>query len=297
MVEENQTYNDVDTSEYSITGGDSSPVEESTSQQTTESALSSNQETIVNSDPQVEESQLGSDGWGDDEVEYVDDEGNVYSMEQVDSWRKDSLNKSDWQKSNTQKSQQLSQLGKLFEAIDGDSKFEQHIKDYFYNNPNGLKDAGLDNAFEYDAESINEIPDDINPDDYLVHDDPHNQLMDRVTSLETEKNVQILESQLEMLENKYPNLLGNEKTEAFLKFVDESKVGDLDIGFRLWATDSLLEQQTQHRKLDENRQRNSGKVISNNTVGAKSVTTTERGPKAWNGISLDDPEISKYFDN
>ena len=121
--------------------------------------------------------------------------------------------------------------------------------------------------------------------------------MERVEALETEKNVQILESQLETLEEKFPDLLGNQKTDAFLQFVDEAGIGDLEVGFRLWASDALLGQHANDRKLAENKERNAGRVISKQSRGARNVVQDTKGTRDWRKVSLDDPEISKYFDN
>lgn len=294
--ENNPTYNDVsinDASDYGITSEDSSPVEES-SPQTTESALNNSSQELVNSDPQKEDSQLGEDDWDDADDYEIDIDGEKYSSKDVLAWKQDADNKQDWNKSHTQKSQNLSKLGKLFEALEGDDNFKKHLQDYYYDNPEGLKEAGLEDI-DYDY-----LPDDMNPEDYLIKDDPHNQLMDRVESLETEKNVQILEAQLDTLENNYPEILGGQKTDEFLRFVDESGIGDLEVGFRLWATDTLMEQQAQSRKLNENRERNQGKVISSNKVGASVVSEApkdNRGHRAYDAVDLNNPDVSKYFNN
>lgn len=238
-----------------------------------------------------EQSQTESeqDEWDNPEDYEIDLDGETYSFKDVLEWKKDADNKADWSKSNTQKAQNLASLGRLFEQIQGDPKLKEYIKDYYHDNPNGLKDSGLDEV------RWDDIPEDLNPEDYLIQDDPQNVLMQRVEQLEVDKNVSILEQQLETLESKYPQLLGAEKTDEFLRFVDEAKIGDLDVGFRLWATDALLQGTTQDRKLDENRSRNEGKVISTQVKGASNVVNDVRQTNDWRKVSLDDPEISKYF--
>jgi hypothetical protein len=292
-VEQPQEYNDVDTSEYSLTD-DSAPVVESSEDQTTVSALDEGKDAIVKSDIEADQSQIGSKAEWDNPEEYeIDVNGETYSFDDVLKWKQDADNKANWSKSNTQKSQNLAQLGKLFDQISNDESLQDHIKDYYHNNPNGLKDSGLDNV------DWGSVPEDVNPEDYLLDDqaeEPQSELAQRVEALEVEKNVQILEEQLDTLENKYSDILGGEKTDKFLQFVDEAGIGDLNIGFRLWATDALLGKAEQDRKLDENRSRNAGKVISKQATGAKQIVQDQpRGPKAWNKIGLEDPEISKYF--
>ena len=288
MVNDEQQYEDIDASSYNISGDSSSPVEESP-QQTTESAQNSTENGEISNeqvDPQSER--------GDEPEEYeFEVDGKIYSMEDIINWKKDADNKSEWNKSNTQKAQSLSQLNKLFGTMKGDENFRTYIKDYFFENPDGLKDSGFEDikwdGVDFESPESSEAP----PVD--------NGLAERVEQLETDKNVQILESQLDLLERKYPDLLGDARTDQFLKFVDESGVGDLEVGFRLWATDALLEQRSQNRALEENRQRNSGRRIVSQEQGAKSVVenTPQRGPgvKAYNSMTLDDPDISKYFDN
>ena len=285
-TEEVQQYDDVDASSYNISGDSSSPVEESP-QQTTESATNSTDNGEISNeqvDPQSEESNEP------EEYEFEVD-GKVYSMEDIMNWKKDADNKSEWNKSNTQKAQNLSRLGKVFEAIKGDTKLRDYVKDYYYDNDKGYKDSGFGEVEwdNFDLNSETETPQTELP----------NEILDRLDALESDKEVQILESRLELMEQNYPDLLGGAKTDQFLQFVDEQGIGDLEVGFRLWATDTLLEERNQTRALDENRQRNSGKVIGSHEQGASRVVSNAQptGQKAYNSMNLDDPEISKYFDN
>ena len=153
MVDENN-YNDIsieDVSDYGISNDETSgsPVS-SSSEQITESANDSE--------------------WDDPSDYEVEIDGQVFSFEDVMNWKEDADNRSNWQASNTQKAQNLSSLGKLFEQMQGDPKLRDYVKDYYYDNPEGLKNAGL-NDVDWDA-----IPEDLDPADYLIQDDPHNQL-------------------------------------------------------------------------------------------------------------------------
>tara|TARA_Y100001963_G_scaffold41026_1_gene57521 strand:+ start:1250 stop:2146 length:897 start_codon:yes stop_codon:yes gene_type:complete len=298
MVDVNDGYNVTteDVANYDIQGekGDSgSPVQES-SQQNTVSENSNGNGEYSN-----EQNEPGPDDYETFEDYEIDIDGDVYSMDDIMTWKEALDNKSEWSKSNTQKAQQLSNLGKLYSQMQGDPSLVEHLKTYYADNPNGLRDSGIENLNWEQNLEIEPIPDDLNPDDYLIEDDPHNQLFERVEAIEHDKEVKILESQLEKLEHNFPDILGGERTDAFLQFVDESNIGDLETGFRLWATDDLLAQRSQDRALDENRQRNQGRVIGTHEQGASQVvsdTRQYRGPKAYNNMNLDDPEISKYFD-
>ena len=288
--EEPQSYDDITVESLpteSSTTDELGPIESLLQSEDTD-PQQSNEPVNENSNEQSQ-TESEQDEWDNPEDYEIDLDGESYSFKDVLEWKKDADNKADWSKSNTQKAQNLASLGRLFEQIQGDPKLKEYIKDYYHDNPNGLKDSGLDEV------SWDNVPEDLNPEDYLVQDDPQNVLMQRVEQLEVDKNVSILEQQLETLESKYPQLLGAEKTDEFLKFVDEAKIGDLDVGFRLWATDALLQNTTQDRKLDENRSRNEGKVISTQVKGASNVVNDVRQNNDWRKVSLDDPEISKYF--
>ena len=78
-----------------------------------------------------------------DEVAFELD-GESYSAEDVQAWMKDSQNKEEWQKSNTQKAQDLSKWNKLTEKISQDEKFREYLGEYFYDNPDELDKIGLD---------------------------------------------------------------------------------------------------------------------------------------------------------
>ena len=50
-------------------------------------------------------------------------------------------------------------------------------------------------------------------------------------------------------------------------------------------------------ELDENGNRNKGKVIGTDQVGAKEVKANKELSRDWKKITMDDPEVAKYFDD
>ena len=66
-------------------------------------------------------------------------DGERYDREAIMAWREDSDNKESWQKSNTEKAQNLSKWSKLSEKINGDDSFREHIKDFFFDDPEAVK--------------------------------------------------------------------------------------------------------------------------------------------------------------
>ena len=64
------------------------------------------------------------------------------------SWKEDSANKDNWQKSNTEKAQTLSKVNKFAEKFNKDDEFKEHIKDYFYQDPSEFDKLGLSDKME-----------------------------------------------------------------------------------------------------------------------------------------------------
>ena len=119
-----------------------------------------------------------------------------------------------------------------------------------------------------------------------------------------EHRVEQLDGVLSNLESKYPDYLGDqEKVGEFLEFADgnaekfvENGMPNLERAFREWSYGQLQEQLSHYKKLDKNGARNKGKVIGTAQVGAKEVKSPKKYAK-WNDVSMDDPEIAKYFDD
>ena len=119
-----------------------------------------------------------------------------------------------------------------------------------------------------------------------------------------ENRVDQLDGTLSNLEKQFPDYLGDqEKVGEFLEFADqnaekfvESGMPNLERAFREWSYGQMQDQLNHYKKLDENGKRNEGKVIGTAQVGAKEVKTPKKLSRDWKKITMDDPEIAKYFD-
>ena len=232
------------------------------------------------------------------ETEVVDDrfeiDGERYDADTIKEWMKDSQNKSEWSKSNTEKAQKLSQWNKLSEKINGDDEFREHIKDFFFDSPEALKSLGLDGELPVAEKSMDETPSELES------------RLEALESVESERvmdsRVEALDSQLTQLEESNPTLLGEGKSAEFLDFAEEhaerfvqNGIPNLDLAFKEWSYDALQDQLTHFKQLANNKSRNAGIVINKSEVGAKE----SKAPKkltSYKDISVSDPDIAKYFE-
>ena len=235
---------------------------------------------------------------GVSETEVVDDrfeiDGERYDADTIKEWMKDSQNKSEWSKSNTEKAQKLSQWNKLSEKINGDDEFREHIKDFFFDNPEAFKALGLDGEMPVAEESMDETPSELESRLEALENVESERVMD--------SRVEALDSQLAQLEKSNPTLLGDGKSGEFLDFAEENAerfvqngIPNLDLAFKEWSYDAIQDQLTHFKQLANNKSRNAGIVVNKSEVGAKE----SKAPKkltSYKDISVSDPDIAKYFE-
>ena len=225
-------------------------------------------------------------------------DGENIDRETILAWREDSDNKSNWQKSNTEKAQSLSKWGKLSEKIQKDEDFLSHIKDFFFDDPEAIKALGLDGNLE--------IPE---PEETITNTELPSEVENRLKILEEiegdrimESRVNQLDGQLASLEKKFPEYLEGEKVGEFLNFADKNAnrfvdngLPNLDRAFKEWSYAEMQTELEHYKKLGKNNARNKGKIINTAQVGAKEVKTDKK--YTWDNMTMDDPEIAKYFEN
>ena len=275
----------------------STGVDESTDSQAGENAVQSAESVDETEKTTTEEAPI--DGETESEVEGgFEIDGERYDREAIMAWREDSDNKESWQKSNTEKAQNLSKWGKLGQKINEDENFRDHLKDFFFDDPEAVKALGLDGDIDIPTQEVEEKTPGITP-----------ELNERLKVLETiegervmEARVDKLDGQLAQLEEKFPEYLEGEKVAEFLEFADknankfvENGLPDLDRAFREWSYAEMQSELTHYKKLGKNTARNKGKVIGTAQVGAKEVKTAKK--YTFDNITMDDPEIAKYFEN
>ena len=219
----------------------------------------------------------------------VEIDGEVYDGADILSWREDSSNKESWQASNTQKAQEIAKWSKFNEKVSSDTEFREYVKDYFYDNEDGLKSLGLDSELkpiEIEEEA---------PVQTEVSDNRIDEVSDRLTNMELEREVDYLEDELDSLVSNNKDLFVDENSEVeFLEFAQESGITDLTQAFKVWGYDKMQGELDHHRKLDGNKQRNQGKVVHNSRIGATEVSTPKTY-KSVRDIDIEDPDVAKYF--
>jgi hypothetical protein len=217
----------------------------------------------------------------------VEIDGETFDGADILKWREDSSNRESWQASNTQKAQDIAKWSKLSEKLTSDSEFREYLKDYFYDDDDGLKSIGLDGELT-PIETQEEKP--------QAEEAPiDSRIEERLENIELERVVDDLENELEAIIDNNPNLFKEDQDELdFLEFVEDNQMVDLEDAFKVWAYDSMKSELDHHRKLDGNRQRNQGKVVHKSEVGATEVSTPKQY-KNVKDISIKDPDIAKYF--
>ena len=284
-----ENYNNVE-----VTADELSALE---STETTESQVQEPQVEEPSSEVNESVSEEQSDVQEFDPEDYVIEiDGEDYDLSDIMDWQKDSQNKNDWNKSNTEKAQEIARLGKLANKLKEDDSFRDHLKDYFdddkdYNSLNIESWVNSDYANEVDQslgqEASQEIPSELE------------QRLERLEDVDQERFIeqetQGLANNLESLEQKYPDLINEGNVHEFLDFMIDNEIGDMEAGFRVWSYDAMSEKMESLSKLDENKQRNTGKVISESEVGAKEVKSPKLKTTNWKDITVDDPDIAKYF--
>jgi len=99
--------------------------EQSTQESDTEQAVTTESEQPAEtqeaeqevSDNEPEQTETVSEPDEDDKYVYETEDGSRYSLDDIETWRKDSLNRHDWSKSNTEKAQQLADQRRAVEPL------------------------------------------------------------------------------------------------------------------------------------------------------------------------------------
>ena len=255
----------------------------STTTESKEPSSEATQEEVKTDESVNTESQEVEESTDDSEMVFEFD-GKEYSEEDILGFMKDSQNKEEWQKSNTQKAQELSKWNKFSQKFENDPALQEYIKDYFFDNPEEWNNLQLKNALIQETEEPQEEP----------QNDQLNQIDERLSNLEVEKNVQVLESQLDNIVKNNSDLFEDGNSMEFLEFVDKNEIMDLDVGFKLWSHDKLTDRLSHYKKMEKNKERSNSKIIDKSEIGAKQNTVPFK-PKDYKDITLDNPEIAKYF--
>ena len=301
-------YNDVDFTEEELQSLDPlgdvrNPIE------TTESQQEPPEEETPSgvNEPEVKGESVGSE---EPEVEFFDPknyvievDGKQHSFEDVMEWRSDSQNKEKWNKSNTEKAQDLAKWNKFIKKVSDDSDFNEHIKDYFWDKDGELEKLGLDKGLSAIDDMVERQEQEVE-ETQTVQQALDPELSRRIQSLEQaeaertlETDVNNLEGELEDLQKSYPEYLkGETEVMDFLSYCEDTQSQDLTDSFKIWSFDQVKGEQTHRNKLNENKQRNEGSVIDKSEQGAKEVRVNKQY-KGWKDMANDDPELLRYLED
>lgn len=287
-------YRNVEISEEMITALDNPEAELETTESQEKADDTSATETTTEETTKTAEAEEVVTEPGVEDSGFIEINGEKYDKETVLKFKEDHDNKSSWQKSNTEKAQNLSKWSKLTDKINSDDEFRNHLKDYFFDNPEAIKSLGLDGEISIPVkeEDIIDIPDETDM---------------RLRALETVEQGRIMDSRVDKLdqemtnlENAYPELLEGEAGAEFLEFAEqnaarfsEDGMPNLERAFKEWSFGTMQEQLTHYKKLEQNSKRNTG-VINTSEGGAKEVKT-EKTRKTYKDFKVTDPDIAKYF--
>lgn len=228
-------------------------------------------------------------------------DGQIYNRETISQWKNDADNKSQWNKSNTEKSQKIAKVGKFLQRLESDKEFSEHIKDYFYDNPEEYSKLGL-------GEKLSEIvPTEQTPKEETSESPLEgrlNKLEEAEYNREIDTRVDSMDNVLTQLENENPSTLGDpDSVDKFLQFAEvnsaryRDKDGTVNLreAYKNYSYDYMKGELEHYKKLDDNKNRNSKVKVGTSEIGA-TETVAPKKYDSWKDVTADDPEISKYFE-
>jgi len=288
-----QEYNNIE-----VTPEEAEALENLTTETTESPADDNASETVEESVETEEATEPTTEETSEEVIEAVVDglelDGKNYSLDEIKAWRDDSNNKINWQKSNTEKAQELAKWNKLTDKIKSDEEFRNHLKDFYYDDPEAVKALGLDSI------NTEEVAEPAPVDDNVEL---------RLNALEKMEGARLMEQRVDQLDNVLadlektnPDYLGDQdKVSEFLDFADtnsekfvENGMPNLERAFKEWSYGQMQEELNHFKKLDENNKRNTG-VINTSEAGAKEVKSSNK-ITGWKDVSMDNPDIAKYFE-
>ena len=289
-----EAYNNVEISaeEMSALDGEKTTVSESPKEETQENSVNEQLEAVGEA---VDSRATNPEGSNGNLVYELEMNGQTYTLDDIASWKKDADNKSEWSKSNTEKAQQIAGVGKFLNKFKEDSALQEHMKMYF-DDDKEFNSFGLLNADVPEVESEQ------------VEANPLEERLDKLEQTQqnriVDERAENLDVELSELEKQYPNILGSEQQVLdFLDFSERNSAryrngeGNVSLAdmFKEYSFDYLQQELSHYKKLGENKDRNSGKVINRSEIGA-TETVTPKKYNSWDDIKASDPEINKYFD-
>jgi hypothetical protein len=221
---------------------------------------------------------------------FDEDEGRFIDNDEIIKWRESFNNQSNWQKSNTEKAQNIAKWSKLMDKVSNDEDFRSHMIEYFGEDKNSINSLGLNGIEALEQLEESEAPIQAQNPDKLQS------LEQRLDNVELDKRTDVLEVQFNQFVAQNEQLKDEKSQIEFLQFMNDRGLDDFSEAFKFWDYDNAQEQLKHYKELEQNKQRNTGKVIQTKTIGATKEKTPHRIANDYKNVSMDDPEISKYFE-
>tara|TARA_R100000655_G_scaffold55781_1_gene93879 strand:- start:4191 stop:5021 length:831 start_codon:yes stop_codon:yes gene_type:complete len=272
-------YNEIEISEEEAASvvADANPTQEEKGSETV-SEESSNQEVTESND----QNPYGL--FDNEEDRYIE-------IDEIHKWRESYNNMSDWQKSNTEKAQNIAKWGRFMEKVESDEDFRSHISEYFGDDKNTINSFGL-NGIEAIKEAVESSEENTETQEPKLQS-----LEERVNAMELDKRTDVLEVQFNQFVESNKSAFPDQDQEVkFLQFMSDKGIKDFGEAFKLWNYDNLQEQLQHSKELDKNKERNEGKVFQTKTIGATKEKTNSTIAKDYKNVSLNNPDIAKYFE-
>ena len=239
-------------------------------------------ESNVNYDSEQTETELESGNTETESVDEVNDfiytaeDGNEYTQEDVGQWFKDSINKADWNKSNTEKAQEVAEMRKKVEPLvqfidkikgntEGLDTIKQYLTDEYGNETTSVFDALLSGEIE---------------------DPRENTISELQSELDSIKGQAVLQDSINMVKSKYnadEESVQRAVDYAVSKMEDDGQFISVEDAFKLLKYDEMNRQE----KVSAIKRKPVPPSVVNKTQGAKEISSKKSGTDAYEDIDLD----------
>ena len=239
-------------------------------------------ESNVNYDSEQADTELESGNTETESVEEVNDfiytaeDGNEYTQEDVGQWFKDSINKADWNKSNTEKAQEVAEMRKKVEPLvqfidkikgntEGLDTIKQYLTDEYGNETTSVFDALLSGEIE---------------------DPRENKISELQSELDSIKGQAVLQDSINMVKSKYnadEESVQRAVDYAVSKMEDDGQFISVEDAFKLLKYDEMNRQE----KVSAIKRKPVPPSVVNKTQGAKEISSKKSGTDAYEDIDLD----------
>lgn len=239
-------------------------------------------ESNVNYDSEQTDTELESGNTETESVEEVDnfiyqaEDGNEYTQDDIDTWFKDSINKADWSKSNTEKAQEVAEMRKKVEPLvqfidkikgntEGLDTIKQYLTDEYGNETTSVFDALLSGEIE---------------------DPRENTISELKNELDSIKGQAVLQDNIQMVKSKYnadEESVQRAVDYAVSKMEDDGQFISIEDAFKLLKYDEMNRQE----RVSAIKRKPVPPSVVNKTQGAKEISSKKSGTDAYEDIDLD----------